>query len=136
MSRGCDITVDLPPDLPPVHGDARDLGIMLDNLMSNAIKFSSPGSTVHVGVSRQGDHITIKVRDEGIGIHPDMLEKIFQRFYQVDSGDRRRFEGTGLGLALAREIVNAHGGRVWAESRVGRGSTFHVSLPVCARQDR
>jgi signal transduction histidine kinase len=70
------------------------------------------------------------VRDEGIGIAPEILDRVFDKFYQVDSGDRRSSRGTGLGLALAWEIVNAHGGRIWVESAVGKGSTFYVSLPV------
>ncbi len=130
VSHGHRITVACPPDLPAVHGDRRDLLEMLDNLVSNAVKFSPVGGKVHLEAGLEGDHIAIRVRDDGIGIPADMLEKIFERLYQVDGSDRRRFSGTGLGLALVREVVNAHGGRVWAESVVGKGSTFHVVLPL------
>lgn len=124
------ITVDCPPGLPAILGDRRDLSEMLDNLVSNAVKFSPDGGEVYLGARQDGNDINILVRDEGIGIPADMLEKIFERFYQVDSSDRRKFRGTGLGLALVREVANAHGGRVWAESVVDKGSTFHVVLPI------
>lgn len=129
LALGRRITVNCPPDLPPVLGDGRDLHEMLDNLVSNAIKFSPGGGEVHLEAGREGDNVAIRVRDEGIGIPADMLEKIFERFYQVDGTDRRKFNGTGLGLALVRDVVSVHGGRVWAESAVGTGSTFHVLLP-------
>lgn len=72
------------------------------------------------------------MKDQGIGISPEAQEKIFDRFYRVDSSDRRATGGTGLGLALVQEIVHAHGGRVWVESAAGEGSTFFVSLPIGA----
>ena len=118
-------------DLPPVHGDAKQLQQVLTNLLSNAIKYSPEGGEVVIGARHeQNDAILLWVKDDGIGIPPDVKEKIFERFYQVEMGDRRKIRGTGLGLALVREIVDAHGGRVWVESTVGAGSTFYVSLPV------
>ncbi len=74
--------------------------------------------------------VTIWVKDEGVGIPPELQERIFDRFYRLDNTDRRLVGGAGLGLALVREIVTAHGGRVWVESTPGKGSTFHVSLPA------
>jgi two-component system phosphate regulon sensor histidine kinase PhoR len=136
FSKSHRLTVKCPPGLPPILGDQRDLREMLDNLVSNAVKFSPDGGEVHLEARQEGDHITISVRDEGIGIPADMLEKIFERFYQVDGTDRRRFRGTGLGLALVREVVHAHGGRVWAESVIEKGSTFHVSLPLQVSNSR
>ena len=130
LSQGHRLTVKCPPGLPFIMGDRGDLREMLDNLVSNAVKFSPNGGEVHVEAHQEGDHIEILVRDEGIGIPADMLEKVFEQFYQVDGTDRRRFRGTGLGLALVREVVNAHSGRVWAESVIDKGSTFHVLLPL------
>lgn len=124
------VIVDCPYGLPAIPGERRELCEMLDNLVSNAVKFSPAGGEVHLEACQKGNQITILVSDEGIGIPADMQEKVFERFYQVDSTDRRRFRGTGLGLALVREVVSAHGGKVWVESVVGKGSTFHVSLPL------
>ena len=103
---------------------------MFNNLVSNAVKYSPEGGEVYLGARRENDSIRIKVRDEGIGIPPESVEMIFERFYRIDNSDRRAVGGTGLGLALVREIITAHGGRVWVESEEGKGSTFFVSLPV------
>jgi signal transduction histidine kinase len=124
------LSVELPTDLPPVLSDEPYIRRVLTNLLSNAIKFSPKGGKVVVGARPEAETVTLWVKDEGIGIAPEVLDKIFDKFYQVDSGDHRGYGGTGLGLALVREIVTANGGRVWAESVPGRGSTFYVSLPV------
>jgi PAS domain S-box-containing protein len=124
------ITLECPRGLDPILGNKVDLRLMMDNLVSNAVKFSPDGGEVFVGVHQQEGAMTIVVKDEGIGIPPDMMDKIFELFYQVDGTDSRRFCGTGLGLALAREIVKAHGGQIWAESTEGQGSSLYVSLPV------
>ena len=126
------ITVQFPQDLPPVIGNEMRLLQVLNNLLSNAIKYSPLGGEVVLGAGWDGGGVTIWVRDKGIGISPDVQEKIFEKFYRVDGSDRRSTGGTGLGLALVREIVTAHGGRIWVESTVGKGSTFFVSLPVGA----
>jgi PAS domain S-box-containing protein len=102
----------------------------LTNLLSNAIKFSPRGATVTVSAVSGGGNFTFRVADEGRGIPHEKLETVFERFHQVDASDSREKGGTGLGLAICRSIVQAHGGRIWAESRVGSGSTFHVSLPL------
>jgi PAS domain S-box-containing protein len=102
----------------------------LTNLLSNAIKFSPRGATVTVSAAPDGESFTFRVADEGRGIPHDKLETVFERFQQVDASDSREKGGTGLGLAICRSIVQAHGGRLWAESTVGAGSTFHVALPL------
>ncbi|MBG1270188.1 ATP-binding protein, partial [Nostoc sp. WHI] len=102
----------------------------LTNLLSNAIKFSSAESTVCLGAQQQGDEIVLTVKDNGRGIPTDKLESIFERFQQVDSSDSRNHDGTGLGLAICKSIIQQHGGRIWAESVLGRGSTFYVTLPL------
>ncbi|MEN9204122.1 MAG: PAS domain S-box protein [Thermostichus sp. DG_1_6_bins_120] len=105
----------------------------LTNLLSNAIKFSPAGATVEVGVKQRHAHqVIFWVRDQGRGIPAANLETIFHRFKQVDSSDSRKKGGTGLGLAICRSIVRQHGGRIWAESEVGKGSTFFFTLPLSA----
>jgi CheY-like chemotaxis protein len=104
----------------------------LTNLLGNAIKFSPPGGTIGLDVERRGDEVLISVRDEGRGIPPDKIETVFGRFQQVDASDARQKGGTGLGLAICRGIVEQHGGRIWAESVPGEGSTFRISLPALA----
>ena len=103
----------------------------LTNLISNAIKFSPPGTEIHLRSRRtDANEVEIQVRDQGRGIPEDKLESIFERFHQVDASDSRTMGGTGLGLAICRSIVAQHGGRIWATSIVGKGSTFHFTLPT------
>lgn len=117
-------------DLPLVRGDVRRLGQVLDHLLDNAIKFSPNGGTLTLSLARELDMVGVRVQDQGIGMSSDEMERIFDRFYQVDGSATRRFGGTGLGLALVKEVVEAHGGAVWVESEVGQGSTFLVFLPA------
>ena len=103
----------------------------LTNLISNAIKFSPPGTEIHLRARRiDANEAEIQVRDQGRGIPEDKLESIFERFHQVDASDSRTMGGTGLGLAICRSIVAQHGGRIWATSTVGQGSTFHFTMPT------
>jgi PAS domain S-box-containing protein len=103
----------------------------LSNLISNAIKFSSPGSEIHLTARNLDENeALIEVRDQGRGIPADKLEHIFERFQQGDASDSRAMGGTGLGLAICRSIVNQHGGRIWATSIFGQGTTFHFTLPT------
>jgi signal transduction histidine kinase len=129
------ICVDCPTCLPSVMGDEKLLGRMIEMLVSNAVKFSPHGGEVFLGATMNASSINIQVRDQGIGIPAEELEHVFEPFYRVDNSDRRKFGGTGLGLALVREIALGHGGRVWAESSMGKGSTFHVSLPARTERD-
>jgi hypothetical protein len=122
-------TLDIPGNLPPVRGDVTQLQQMLACLISNAVKYSPAGGEIVLGGRFDEGGVTVWVKDEGVGIPPAALEKIFDRFYRVDNTDRRLFGGTGLGLALVREIVDLHGGKVWVESALGKGSTFYVFLP-------
>jgi PAS domain S-box-containing protein len=129
-SRKHRIILDVPAGVPPVRGDAKRLQQVLKNLLSNAIKYSPEGGTVTLGAEQEGGHVKMWVRDEGMGIPPQALGRIFDRFYRVDDSARRIPGGIGLGLALVREVLRAHGGRVWAESILGEGSTFYFTLPV------
>jgi len=103
----------------------------ITNLISNAIKFSPPGSEVSLSARKLADNeAQIEVRDQGRGIPMDKLEQIFERFQQIDASDSRSMGGTGLGLAICRSIVAQHGGRIWATSTPGKGSTFTFTLPT------
>lgn len=124
------VSVVCQPDLPPIRGEGEKLHQVLINLLSNACKYSSPGSAIVVSASRVENEIIIAVEDEGIGIPTDLREKIFEKFYRIDNSDRRMVGGAGLGLALAREIITAQGGRIWAEGRSPKGSIFYIALPM------
>lgn len=100
------------------------------NLLANAIKFSPRGGRIEFAAERTGSSVLFRVKDDGRGIPKEKLQIIFERFEQVDASDAREKGGTGLGLAICRSIVEQHGGRVWAESELGRGSTFYVQLPL------
>jgi signal transduction histidine kinase len=115
-----------------VEGDARRLDQALGHLLDNAVKFSPNGGLVSLSLEREAEMVVIQVKDEGIGLPPDQLERVFDRFYQVDGSATRYFGGAGLGLALVKEVVEAHGGAVWAESTgiAGRGCTFTLCLPA------
>ncbi len=118
------------PDVPPVGGETIYLRRVLDNLIGNAIKFTPPGGAITVRVWPNRHVVLLQVADTGIGIPPDQQERIFERFYQVDGSTKRRYGGVGLGLALVKEIVEAHGGAIRVESEVGKGSSFTISLPI------
>ena len=128
--HGIDLTIECAPKLPLVDGDAQRLRQVFDNLIGNAIKFSPNGGAVTVQIQARNDRVVVAVHDQGIGIPADQLDRIWERFYQVDQGSTRRFGGSGLGLAIVKRIVEAHGGRVWVESTLGKGSTFFFSLPA------
>ncbi|PSB01981.1 GAF domain-containing protein [Merismopedia glauca] len=104
----------------------------LTNLLSNAIKFSPPHSVIHLAAARQTDWVKFQVTDQGRGIPADKLETIFGRFQQVDASDSREKGGTGLGLPICRSIIESHGGKIWAESKLGEGSSFFFTLPFPA----
>ena len=100
------------------------------NLMSNAIKYSPDGGTVHVKMSHHEGNLRVEIRDEGIGISKANQDKIFQAFYRVDSSHTAKIPGTGLGLVIVKAIVEQHGGHTWFESEEGKGTTFFLLIPV------
>ena len=120
--------IECPEDLPAVRADASRVQQVVVNLMHNAIKFTAAGGKVDLSASRQGEAVIFTVRDTGIGISPDDLPRIFERFYKADRA--RATSGTGLGLAIARHLVEAHGGKIWVESELGKGSTFSFTIPL------
>ncbi|RLC89702.1 MAG: histidine kinase [Chloroflexi bacterium] len=129
QAQNHDLVLDFPPDFPAVEGDPRRLDQVLDNLVSNAIKYSPQGGEVRIAGQATPAEVTISVRDSGIGVPLEEQERIFERFYRVESPETRAVSGTGLGLYLTRAIVRAHGGRIWVESAPGRGAIFYVVLP-------
>lgn len=124
------LAVKIAPDVSPVSGDPIQLRRVVDSLLDNALKFTPAGGHVAVRLRQEEESLVLEVSDTGIGIPEDQFERIFDRFYQIDGSSTRRYSGTGLGLALVKEIVEAHGGQVTVQSTVGHGSTFTVTLPV------
>ncbi len=125
------IVVDLPDDLPLVSIDADRVLQVLMNLLSNARKYSPDGGEIAVGARIADGTVAVSVRDHGLGLPPEAMPQLFEKFYRVDNSDRREISGTGLGLAICRQIVERQGGRIWAESDgLGRGSTFTFTVPV------
>ena len=110
-------------------GNAEALRQAVDNLLDNAMKYTPPGGTVALRCGSQGDRVMIEVEDTGIGIEPEHLDRIFERFYRVDKARSRQAGGTGLGLAIVKHIVQAHRGTVEVASTPGVGSTFTLRLP-------
>ena len=132
---GLELKIEVTPDLPAVSGATIHLRRVLDNLINNALKFTPAGGSISVCVQSNAQHVVLQVKDTGIGIAPDQQERIFDRFYQVGSFSKRQYGGVGLGLALVKEIAEAHGGTVTVESRENEGSTFTVTLPVLGDSD-
>jgi len=130
--QGLRITLDLPERVTPVRGDEDRLGQVIINLLHNAVKFSPDGGKIVVGVREGEGEVVVTVRDPGIGVPRADLARIFERFYKVDRARVRGRGGTGLGLSIARHVVESHGGRIWAESEEGAGSTFSFAIPLAA----
>lgn len=121
--------VSFPDDFPPVQGDAKRLRQVVDNLITNAIKYSPEGGTITVGGRFNNESATVFVRDEGIGIAEKDLIHVFDRFYRVENTLTSKTKGTGLGLYLAKAIIEAHNGTIHVKSHYGKGSTFYFTLP-------
>ena len=119
----------VPADLPTIIADSRRVRQVLLNLVSNAAKFTDQGF-IRVEARVEGDFVTISVSDSGIGIPPEKLPHIFEAFTQVDASPSRKYGGTGLGLTISKSFVELHGGRIWVESEVGKGSRFTFTLPI------
>jgi len=125
----------LQESLPLVEADPRRIRQVVDNLLGNAVKYSSDGARIMVECEANDHEIVTRVHDEGIGIGPHELEKIFERFYQAPSSSQtHKAGGVGLGLAICKGIIEAHGGRIWAESELGKGSSFTFTVPLTPRE--
>ena len=124
------LSLQLPGRLPDIAGDTRRLQEVLQNLLDNAIQYTLPGGKIVLSSEAKNDEVIFTVADTGIGIPRSDQPRIFERFYRVDAARSREAGGTGLGLVIAKHLIEVHGGRIWVESEVGEGSQFHFSIPV------
>ncbi len=129
--RGVTLHCAIDSVLTTLHADERKLRQVLLNLLTNAIKFTPEGGRIDVRVTGHNDRVEFSVTDTGVGIAPEDQAAVFEEFRQVGTMSKK-IEGTGLGLAISRKFVELHGGRIWVDSVVGRGSTFAFSLPIGA----
>jgi two-component system, OmpR family, phosphate regulon sensor histidine kinase PhoR len=130
QERAITISLKIPEQLPDVRADAQRLHQVLFNLLDNAIKYTQAGGRVTILAAEKDGAIETAVADDGVGIGPEHLPHVFERFYRVDKARSRELGGTGLGLSIVKHIVQSHGGRVWAESQIEKGSTFYFTLPA------
>ncbi len=128
------LVLDVQRELPPVPLDYVEIDQVLSNLVENAVKYSPAGSEIRISARREGEEVRIEVADQGSGIPAEAMARLFEPFYRVEDGAPRP-KGTGLGLAVARGLVEAHGGRIWAERQQGGGTIFVFTLPL-SRQDK
>lgn len=125
------VTFDLPPEPLPVFVDPEKTVAALTNVCHNAIRFSERGMPIHIGARAHGDQVIIWVADQGVGMSPEQLQKIFQPFYQAEPPMTRHYGGLGIGLSIAKGLIEAQGGKIWAESAgLGKGSIFKILLPA------
>jgi len=129
-NKGLQISLDIAPDLPLVRGDRSRLVQVMNNLLSNAYRYTPAGGQIRVSVSQTNDTLRVDVSDTGIGISLKDQAKLFQRFHRADDPRVREVSGTGLGLAITKMFVELHGGRIWVESQLNKGSTFTFVLPA------
>ena len=133
LAERIDLRMSIDSGLPAVRGEETLLRKAIDNLVENAIKFTPPEGKINIAARSFDTMVSLEVEDTGIGIPQEEIARIFERFYQVDGSSTRKFGGTGLGLALVKEIVDLHGGRLTVESEVGKGTTFRLDLPIASR---
>ena len=130
MAKNLKVAIDLPAVFSIVRADEALLREIFDNLLDNAVKYSSKHGEIHLGAQRRGSEIVLSVSDDGVGIGQEDLPRIFERFYRADKARSGELGGTGLGLSIVKHIAQLHGGRVEAESELGRGTRIRVILPV------
>jgi signal transduction histidine kinase len=130
QGKNIQLSLESVSELPPILANKRAIEEVFANLLTNAIKYTPEGGKVTVSALAEKDYVHIIVKDTGFGISREDLGRIFDRFYRVKDDKTRMISGTGLGLAIVKSIVEAHNGRIEAESEVDRGSTFHVFLPI------
>ncbi|MDD5704104.1 MAG: ATP-binding protein, partial [Dehalococcoidales bacterium] len=124
------LLVDFPHGFPIVDADPERILQVIRQLLDNAVKYSSKGGLIILQGKITKEHAVISVADEGVGIAPEDLNHLFDRFFRAKSNSGNQVIGTGLGLPISRAIIEAHGGRIWAESVLGQGSRFYFSLPL------
>jgi signal transduction histidine kinase len=128
-NKGQQLKTELPPSLPIIRGDGQRLEQVLLNLMNNATKFTPDGGKIIVRAKKQDSGILVEVEDDGIGIAKEKQGMLFKPYSRLNA-DRQRHPGLGLGLALSKQVIELHGGKIWVESEAGEGSTFFFSLPL------
>jgi two-component system sensor histidine kinase KdpD len=128
MSARHSLVVEVEDDLPPIPLDYVEIDQVLSNLIENAAKYSPPGTQIVVRARRTGREVRVEIADEGPGIPPSSVPHLFDPFYRVDESTPRT-KGLGLGLAVAKGLIEAHAGRIWVENRPGGGSVFQIALP-------
>jgi signal transduction histidine kinase len=134
--KGINLSLDIPVDLPMVYVDRARIAQVVLNIINNAIKYTPSGGSITIRAKDDGDHVLVAVHDTGIGIPKKDLENIFSGFYHAGYKLSYEYKGAGLGLALSKGIIESHGGRIWAESEVGKGSTFYFTLSKSAPRKR
>lgn len=138
-ARSIKLGINVPAELPSVYGDRERLEQILTNLIGNAMKFTTEGGEITVSAipfNKNKNMVAVSVKDSGVGISKDQLEKVFEKFHQVEGSLTRTVQGTGLGLAIAKGLVEASHGSIWAESELGKGSTFTFTLPISEGEKR
>ena len=130
VERGCNLNVEVEQGLPPILGDPIQILQLIENLISNALRYGRPGTPVSVRLSSEGQMVRLSVADRGEGIAAEHIPRLTERFYRVDPSRSRALGGTGLGMAIVKHIVERHRGRLLIDSVLGKGSTFHVLLPA------
>jgi signal transduction histidine kinase len=127
VKNGVELKLNADPNVETIEGDERRIRQVVFNLLSNAVKFTPQGGRVEVSSAQRNGEVLVSVADTGPGIAADDLDRIFEEFQQTEAGAQER-EGTGLGLALSKKLIELHGGRLWVESELGKGSTFIFAL--------
>lgn len=130
INAGIKIDTQISHDTPPLFVDRESFSLALNNLLENAFKFSPERKEILVEVKRDAENVRVDIKDKGMGIPSGEMDKIFDKFYQGKNAAQQSIRGTGLGLALVKHAVEAHGGKVLVESKVGQGSTFSLVFPV------
>jgi hypothetical protein len=125
-----DVLLHVQEDVPQIEADAKKIADMLTNVLDNAVKFTPSMGKISISARKEGEMVHISVEDTGIGIPAELVPHLFQKFYQIDPSIRRKYGGTGLGLFISRNIVEAHKGKIWIESEDSQGTTVHILLPV------
>ncbi|HEY0606167.1 MAG TPA: ATP-binding protein [Herpetosiphonaceae bacterium] len=133
IDKGLTLRCDIPADLPPIEVDPERIGQVIRNLLNNAMRHTPAGGTISITAVAADSEILVEVRDTGSGIAPEHLPYIFERFFRADRSRNRATGGAGLGLTIVKQLVKAHGGRIWAESTRGLGTVFTFALPIAAR---
>ncbi len=128
--KGVELKFSVKEDVPSLVGEEQQFSWVISNLVTNALRYTNPGGSVEVSAAAEGEDVLIRVEDTGRGIAPEHLEKIFDKFVQVKQSADSTPGSVGLGLAIAKEIVEMYGGKIWVQSELNKGTKFHFRLPA------